>query len=467
VATKRRFHRNREVRWLSSKKCWGVTIGRNLTTKNKLADRDWYFPGHLPKQDADKLANQKAQQWEVICRDWHRTDEPLLAAFGDPFPAEPRWNAVSSGSSGRVLTPDEVTALRNEDRVSHEEIVEAMQDYTMRGFIDFYERDRADELDDELLRGTSSSKLINQMRRAMDFFPDDVPARQLVAAHFRQAKGAMKKANLAPRSRVNLLSAAVKLLDFIYERYMGGVGLPAGLRAAVEIKKAKAKSVKTYTLTEVKSFLKATKGTLHQLDLMLALNCGMNPQDIGRLLIEEIDLTEQSTFWDREKEPGNDFRLHHMFWPETLRLVKHWLNDGSRPGRPVLDYRYGPKKPVKLDPQVLALLDDDQPRYWIMPGGSEKNRVSDGLRKIVTGVTFVPLRKTANNWLENLIEQHDSTDRALAAKEISDRFLGHGTESLRIVYRQFKKGAYTTMNRYLAKLGDKLRAEGLFESVVI
>ena len=462
----RRFHRSRNVRWLSDKKCWVVTVGKNLTKRGTLADRDWYFPGHLAKEDADKLANQKAQQWEVICRNWHRTEQPLLEAFGAPLPDEPRWNANPTGTAPRVLDPETVKRLRAEGDVAEDVINEALADYTMRGFIDFYAQDRAEELQEGVFRGTSHAKLINQMRRATDFFPADVPARLLIAKHFREAKAAMAKAKLGRRTRANLLAAAVELLEFIYERYMGGVGLPAGLDDAVEVKQSKSRAVAIYTRTEVKGFLKATQGTLSQLDLMLALNCGMNPQDIGRLRLDEIDLAEPSVFWDREKEPGNDFRLHHVLWPETLRLVQRWLNHGTGLGSPVLDYRYGKENPEMLDPRELAFVDGGRPRYWIMPSGSEKNRVSDRLREIVRGVTFVPLRKSSNNWFTDLIEKNDHTDRALAAKELSDRFLGHGTETLLIVYRQFKKGAYVTMNRYLAALGDHLRTEGMFEHII-
>lgn len=463
---KRRFHLNRHVRWLADKKCWIVTIGRNVTADGKLADRDWYFPGHLRQDHANRLATEKAQQWEVICRNWHRTDEPLLVAFAEPFAAEPRWNTACRGNTPRILTPEQIKEFRREDRVDDDEMIESMADDTLGAFIDFYAAGRRDELADKVLRGTSQAKLVKQMRLAATYFPDDIPARRLLARHFGEAKKRMFE-SLGRRTTSNYLKAAYLLLEFIYATYMGGLGLPAGLADAVIVKGANSKSIKTYTLDEVKGFLRDTKGTLSQLDLMLDLNCGMNPQDIGRLLLTEIDLHEESAMWDREKEPLNDFRLHHMFWPETSLLVKHWLNDGRNLGLPVTDYRYGRENPVEVCPSDLAFLDHGRPRYWVAPGGSEKNRVSDLLRKTVSGVTFVPLRKTANNWFIDRIEKDDDMNRALAAGELSDRFLGHGTDSLRRTYSSFGKTAYTTMNRYLIKMGDWLREQGLFEHVTI
>ena len=154
-----------------------------------------------------------------------------------------------------------------------------------------------------------------------------------------------------------------------------------------------------------------------------------------------------------------------MFWPETTRLVKRFLNDGKSGGAAVLDYRLGPDNPELLDPKKLAYLDRGKPRYWNTPSGHDKNWVSKRLGQIVPGVSFRSLRKTANQFFTDTIGHDDSHERLVAVEELSQHFLGQESETLIRVYRLRKKGAYVRMNRYLTKLGDKFTAEGWFEHV--
>lgn len=458
MARRRRFHRNRKARWLPKKKCWGATVGQSLTAIGKLADKDWYFPGHLPQAEADQLVNQKSQQWEVICRDWHRTSQPLLQAFGEPHPDEPRWNNAPLGQKKRKLTPEQVEELRRENHITEEELNGVLAEYSLRGFIEFFRDERAPAVARKDGRHTSLSKLVRQMYTAVGYFPDDIPARELRTGHFVQAKKKMH-AKLARRTVRNYMSAAIELLRFVYAKYMNGASLPEGIEEAASVPKATRTDIRIYEFPEIEQYLRATKGTLSQLDIMLGLNCGMYPQDIGRLERVEVDCSDTSVFWDREKEPQNPFRIHHIFWAETLLLIRRFLNNGTVIGSPVRDYRHGKEHPVLLDPAKLALLDNGKPRYWNTPSGHEKNWVSKRMSQFAKGVSFQDLRKTTNQHLMQL------TDDPILADALSKHFLGQKTETLVRLYSLRGKAAYTQMNQYLGKLGDQFRATGLFKHI--
>jgi integrase len=101
---------------------------------------------------------------------------------------------------------------------------------------------------------------------------------------------------------------------------------------------------------------------------MLALNCGMYQEDIGRLRRDEIDVRERSIFWDREKELNNPSRIHHVLWPETLALVKRYLND-SAANEAFTDHRIRNGASSQIQRHDLAFLDNPRPRYLIKPGG--------------------------------------------------------------------------------------------------
>jgi len=461
VAKQRRFHRNRRARWHTASARWIMTVGKALSAKGKLVDKDFYFSGTLSQDEANALANQKAQQWEVICQNWGCNEQPFQAIFGGPFPDEPRWNADPTGCKKRSLTPGERAQLQ---QIPDSDYIEAMADFGLLGFIDFYRDHRMDEVSRGDLQGSTLGKTTSQMRLAAKYFPDDVPAKDLRANHFVEAKRKMRQ-KFAGRTTRNYLSASLELLRFIYARYMGGAGIPEGIRDECSIPKAIRTDIVLYEFGELKELLKATRGTMSQLDLMLALNAGMLPQDIGRLRRDEVDLKDGSVFWDREKEPQNPFRIHHKLWPETLRLLKKYLNDGRTAGTPVLDYRRGKDKPEKLDPTQLAFLDNSKPRYWTTPGGHEKNWVSKRMRDYCDGVSFRALRKTANQHFTDGISTEDSHEQLLAVEELSHYFLGHRTETLVRTYRLRGKAAYQRMNIYLEKLGKCLRAAGVFKEI--
>jgi hypothetical protein len=193
----------------------------------------------------------------------------------------------------------------------------------------------------------------------------------------------------------------------------------------------------------------------------------MYQEDIGRLLHTELDLAEGSVFWDREKEPGNPFRIHHIFWPETLKLVTKFLNPGID-NEVFVDHRIRAGKPSQINTRDLAFLDKHRPRYTIKPSGSAYDLVGRRWSALKTGAEFRNLRKSTSEILTSLAEKvKDPDDRSVLVDVLQQRFLGQKTPQLLRLYRTIGKGAYGQMNQYLLKVGDHLRANDVFKKIEI
>ena len=68
--------------------------------------------------------------------------------------------------------------------------------------------------------------------------------------------------------------------------------------------------------------------------------------------------------------------------------------------------------------------------------------------------------------MTTLIEHQEVVEeRASMVDAIQKRFLGQKSEELILLYRTIGKGAYRQMNFFLAKVGDHLRANGVFENI--
>lgn len=338
---------------------------------------------------------------------------------------------------------------------------QALAEFTYSEFISLYENDRRQNADAEMLRHSTLKKLVGQMKAAAEFLPAERPLRDLTSDHFRDARSQMLK-QYKRRTARNYLSAALELLRWAYAHHSGGGAVSEGIREAVKVKRATNRRVKFYDINALKKLFAATAGTSSQLDLMLALNCGMYQADIGRLELGELDLAEGSVFWDREKEPGNEFRIHHMLWPETVTLAKRYLNDGSG-GRPFLDYL--DHTPVTKNTADLAFLDKGRPRYRVTASGHAYDLVGRRWAVRAKGYQLRNVRKSANDLFCDLIQNDGSLEEIRGVDELSHHFLGQTTDDMLCLYRSAKKKMHTRMNRYLAKLGDYLRANGVFEAV--
>jgi integrase len=460
----RRFHRTRNVR-LHASGNWVVTIGRTLSPKTKsLVDKDWYFAGS--QAEATDKANAKARQWELLCANWDRTERPYLDLLKRPMPTEPRWPDKSSSQAVAQIDGESLNEIRREGPLEFEELAQAYAEFTFAELIPVYDGDRRNDLKQKDVQNSTVSKDLSQMRQAARYLPQDISGVRLTAEHFRSAKQKMFDAKLSRRTVRNYLSAAVKLLRWVYSRYGGNdARVPPGIEDAITIRAAIKTKIFVYGVEELKRVVTALKGTISQMDCLIALNCGMYQEDIGRLRLDEFDPVEGSFYWDREKEPANDFRLHHVLWPETLRLVRHYLNKGNAAGK-FDDYRHSKKDPEKVDVRDLAFLDKDRPRYSMKPSGSSYDLVGRRWANAGTGVQFRNLRKSSNEILTNLITHDGGNDALLVVDEISNRFLGQKSATLVRLYRTNGKAVYRRMNRALVLVGDHLRANGVFDSIM-
>jgi integrase len=459
----RRFHRSRNVRLHASGK-WVVTIGRVLSPKTgKLVDRDWYFAGS--EAEAVEKANAKARQWELLCTHWDRTERPYLELLGQMLPNEPRWSSKPTPESLVESDSESLRQVRREGPVDAAELSEAYAEFSLIELIAVYESDRSPELKQQDVQNSTVSKDVSQMRQAGRFLPADIPAVQITAEQFRTAKQAMFDAGLGRRTVRNYLSAAVKLLRWAYRRHGGhGANVPPAIEDAISVRTAINTSITVHGIEDLKALLTKVRGTISQMDCLLALNCGMYPEDVGRLRRDEFDSKDGSVFWDREKQPENQFRLHHVLWPETLAAVKQRLNDGIDDSL-FDDFRHHKGEPAKVNVRDLAFLDKGRPRYLMKPGGSAYDLVGRRWGRLETGVSFRNLRKSANEILCDLISHDGSNDAMLVVEEISSRFLGQKSDLLVRLYKTSGKAVYTRMNRFLRQVGDHLRVHGVFESL--
>jgi integrase len=458
----RRFHRDRSVRLHASGK-WICTIGRVWSLKKaKLTDKDWYFGG--TEADAVEKANIKARQWELLCRNWEKTERPILEMMGEPLPFEPRW-ASGAKTPALNLTPEQLNEMRGEGPVDWQTLGEAFADFTFAELIPQYGADRRKDVNEEQVELSTLAKELSQMRQIGGILPVDIPAVQLRAEHFRAAKSQLLL-KYEKRTVRNYLSAGVQLLRWLYGRYGGeDTRIPAGIDDAISLRQPTNMAIQVYGAVQLKKLVEKTKDTISQLDLMLALNCGMYQEDIGRLRRDEIDLDEGSVFWDREKERANPFRIHHLLWPETLALVKRHLNDGAQRNL-FIDHRIRAGKPSEVGSCDLAFLDKGRPRYLIKPSGSAYDLVGRRWTALKTSVKFRDLRKSTSQLLTSLAQAvKDPEERMVLVEVVQQRFLGQRTPQLLRLYRTIGKDAYGQMNHFLGRVGDDLRASGVFKSI--
>jgi hypothetical protein len=284
---KYRFHRKRSVRLHASGK-WICTIGRVWSVKkSKLIDKDWYFDG--TEADATENANVKARQWQLLCANWDRTERTALEILGEPFPHEPRWPSGTT-TPAQKLSMEQLAEVRREGIIDTQELAEAFAEFSFSELIVQYGGDRRREVNEGEAELATLAKELSQMRQVAKVLPTDRPAVELRAEHFRDAKTRLLK-KYERRTVRNYLSAGAQLLRWLYGNYGGEeTRIPAGIEEAISVRLATNLDITVHSVKELKALVAKTGGMISQLDLMLALNCGMYQEDIGRLRRDELDV---------------------------------------------------------------------------------------------------------------------------------------------------------------------------------
>lgn len=141
--------------------------------------------------------------------------------------------------------------------------------------------------------------------------------------------GKVASGDYSPTTAKNYFQAARSFITNRWERKF--VDLPRNLRSEQLVFKAKHKEPVVFTLEEISTYLKAATNR-QKLYLLLALNCGMYPNDISSLLHTEVDwiggriIRKRTKTRDKsEKVPKVDYPL----WKETFRLLKECRSDHS------------------------------------------------------------------------------------------------------------------------------------------
>ncbi len=457
-----------------------VCIGKSLSDdKSRLRPTDHYF--RMTETAANSEAARIDRRWKHIVRHWSTLYQPTLTALKMPFADIPHWQEHLIQTT--APTADEIKAFQDRPR-SADEIDEAYgpievngelveKGITLNGVYALYKTKlEADSADSENEVSTAWTDLKN-LRCSMAFFDGEMHMTAFNADSIKIAKAKMK---LKPRTRTNYLSMVKRMLVWFYESPYGRMYRDDKLttdewKKSTSVRKSKSQ-VRMYDFAELKTLLSSATDE-QRLYTMLALNSGMTQADIGRLTFSEINLVEGYVFWDREKQPDNDFRVRHDLWPETLRLVRKFMQATNAKRHFFTDYRTKP--PVEVDCSTLVFVNPKgEPLYRVRPSG----KASDLLGKIFSKNTatdsdgkafhFMNLRKSTNQILKDHLRdkaEGETSGQILAITEISETFLSHGSPALQALYEAKGVKAYGLMNKWLAEVGNLMRTNKVFESL--
>ncbi|HEY1684051.1 MAG TPA: hypothetical protein VGG19_04765 [Tepidisphaeraceae bacterium] len=461
--TKHRLRRHlRQVRPHVSGK-WTVCIGKKLSKDGKKTrPKDWYFSG--TEADANAMAEKVQKKWSFIVSHWKSLYRPRLVVEKSLFADQPHWPAPLSDSIGP--SDAAVTEFIHENEFpSAEEISEAHAEVTLKGVFNLYKQELKIAVINADKGNTTSWTDEKNVRCAMGFFDDTMRLDALTETQVKNAKTRMLT-KLARRTARNYLDAFKRMLLWFYNSDYGhGWQKPANFDKVFMVANAMRTNIEIPSIPELKTILVAAD-EWQRLHIMLALNCGMYQADIGRLTLSVVNIDEGYIFWDREKEPDNPFKIRHNLWPETLTLVKKFIQRPSRRKKMFDDYRgYGP---TQIDCTALAFVDaGGNPLYRIRENGKAYDKIAKVWQKLNAKLKkadgpihqFKNLRKATNQVLTDLLNnkiEGDDQGQLIAIQEISNAFLGHKTTQLVRLYETRGVKGFARLNKYLKEVGDEL-----------
>jgi integrase len=451
--------------------CWTVCIGKTPSRdKTKLRRKDWYFGG--TEANANEEASKLAKRWRFIVEHWNQLYGSYLKAQGEPFADEPHWQPALATKSS--FTPEEFAdVVKDRDRVTPSEMSEAYADVTLQGVFALYKQVLATAVMEEQIGKTSQWTDEKNIRCGLAFFDAHLALLELDSEIIRKAK---KKAldKLSRRTVENYFSATKRMFEWFFGSNYGiGWTRPPEWEKSFSVPNATRTNVTILTMDQLKSTL-AIADDWPRLLALLGLNCGMYGADIGRLTLAEINLDQGYVFWDREKQPSNPFQVRHNFWPETLRLVKKFIQPQRTTQRFFDDFRG--HKPTQVDCSTLAFVDaNGNALYRVRPSGKAYSKIDKAWQKLnaklknagKSTVEFHVLRKATNQQLKTLLRNKVGDDErtgtfAIAISEICKEFLGEKTDELERLYATMGVEGFGRMNKYLSEVGDVFRAAKVF-----
>jgi integrase len=418
---------------------WTICIGKQLIRDgSRLVPKNWYYGGTEDAANAE--AARQADKWAFVVRNWSTLYQPTLSVIGSPFADAPHWPATLGAKN--APTDKEVADFQVQPPAP-EEIAEAYEGVTLGGVFSLFKLEIARKVRDGDARQSTARTMEKNVRCGLKFFREATRMDAFGKRDIESAKGAMladvDRRDGSRRTVDNYLSAIRGMLTWFYDGsdYGSGLEKPRDFDNAFFVKNAKKSNVKIPTAADAKVILSHATGHARLMTL-LALNCGMYAADIGRLTLDEVNLDEGYIFWDREKQPDNEFRVRHDLWPETLEIVRRMIQRPGTPRRHAEDYRGA--KPYQLDCSTLAFVDGQGgPLYKIRKTGKAYDKLAKAWQSTMSTITamglptqqFHSLRKVSSQMLTDLLQSLvDGDDRGqlIAVKEVKDMFLGHRSD---------------------------------------
>lgn len=459
----------RRVRLHRGNGCWTICIGKVLDkSKLRLRPKDWYFP-NMTEQQANREAERINQRWEFVVTHWQRLYQPTLEVVGAPFADVPHWDPTKI----EVNQPSEKQIEEFQSRPpTRDEVADAYENATLDTVYGLYQIKLRGRVAAGEIQSTSRQTAVKNVRCAMTFLPSKLKMDNLTHEVVQAAKVKMLD-KLGRRAVKNYMDGLHAMLAWFYDSDYGrGHEPPSEFKKVFSVRRASRTDVEVYTFEQLRVMLDAATPR-SRLYIMLGLNMGAYAADIGRLTLDEVNLDKGYVFWDREKEPDNPFAVKHDLWPETLVLVRQFIQRAGTPPRPFTDYRNG--KPEQIDASRLAFVSaDGAPLYLVRQTGSAKSTINETFkelnRKTKGGWQMHNLRKTTNQNLCELVEEivdDDDPHSLMSVSEISGMFLSQKSDLLVRLYRRTGVKLYARMNKFLARVGERMRAEGVFSGLPV
>ena len=455
----------RTVKMHKASGSWTVSIGKMKDeTKARLVRKDFYF--RSTEADANTAANKLQEKWSFIFNNWVKMYKPLLELLGDEFASEPHWEPAM----GKTPTSEEIQAVQDQTPTA-EEIADAYQDATLATVFGLYKMHQKAEVLGGQKRNTTYGSIHKDCKNALAFLPPTLRMDGLTLAVLSDAKNKMF-AKLGRRTVKNYLGSLKQMLKWFYDEtdYGKAHDKPTNFDKVFNVANATRTDVHIPTPEEIKDLL-AVASDRTKLYILLALNCGMYQSDVGHLTLDEINLADGYIFWDREKEPTNEFRVRHDLWPETLAAIRRHIQPSDSQKRTYIDYRNG--KATEVDCKRLAFLDPSgNPIYQVRESGVQYDKITEAWReikrKLPTAPMYRSIRKTTNNVLCHMLNEiagNDDQQALFAVNEISDMFLAQGNPKLKKLYKTSGLKMYGRMNKYLKMVGESMRKQGVFDAM--
>ncbi len=308
---------------------------------------------------------------------------------------------------------------------------------TLKDYIEIFLKQKAEEVDAELLSKGRLGNLQTHLRRfeswaGKQMSVKDISEQMLLDYRLDLLKEKEGK-KLSPNTAKDHMSTVRMFIQHLFEIRVIDT-LPRNMQG-----NSKALAIKTepseiivYTTEEITTLLSHVSERT-KLYILLMLNCGMTQKDIADLLLSDIDW--EAGYIERKrsktKKHKNVPTVKYRLWPETLRLLKQERNR-AKTGLALLNENGVPLKRERIGPDgKYSKTDDIRSAY-------DRVRKKTNISK-----TLKMFRKTS----ATLIGDH------LEYSGLADLFLGHAPRT--VAERHYTLPPQERLDRAVTWLGEE------------